>query len=305
MVRIKHWGFIGFLVLTVFLVLYLIQPSLISQNEPSYYGEEEEWANCTSIVVTKSASADGSIMTTHSCDGGFEFRLKIVPGKTAKPGEMRPIMKGGGRGAEQPPAVQVGEIPEASHTYARFDIAYSFMNEKQLAIGETTFGGRRELYNPQGKLDIMELQRIVLERCTTAREAIKLIGQLVKKYGYGDMGECLTFIDKKEAWVFEIVGSGPLETGAIWAARRVPEGEVFVSANRSRIGELHLDDPNKYLASENVYTFAQKKGWWSPKSDEPFRFNKIYDPSESIGCRRREWRVLSTLAPSLKLAPGK
>lgn len=304
--KTKFGGFLIFITILVFVLLSSIYFSLSSPKEIGYsqaFSLEEDWANCTSIVVTKTASSDGSIMTTHSCDGGFEFRLKVVPARTARPGEMRPIMKGGGHGAERPQAVKVGEIPEVPQTYTRFDIAYSFMNEKQLGIGETTFGGRRELYNPQGKFDIMELQRIVLERCTTAREAIELIGQLVEKYGYGDMGECLTFIDKKEAWVFEIMGSGPLEIGAIWAARRVPEGEIFVSANRSRIGELHLDDANNYLASKNVYTYAQKKGWWSPDSGEPFRFNKIYAPSESIGSRRREWRVLSTLAPSLKLDP--
>ncbi|MFQ6069911.1 MAG: dipeptidase [Candidatus Aminicenantales bacterium] len=259
--------------------------------------------NCTSILVSKGASADGSVMTSHACDGGYEFRLRVIPGKKHDAGEMRPIHKGGGHGAERKQAVQVGEIPQIPHTYSRFDIAYSFMNEKQLGIGETTFGGRKELYNPNGKWDIMALQRIVLERCSTAREAIKLIGELVKKDGYGDYGECLTFIDKKEAWVFEIMGSGPLEFGAVWAAKKVPDGEVFVSANRSRIGELDFKDTENYMASDNVISLAVKKGWYDPNSGKPFRFNKAYAPSDSIGCRRREWRVLSTLAPDLKLDP--
>lgn len=289
---------------TIFLLFFILAfYAGFSEEQEDLSLSWEELGNCTSILVTKSASADGSLMTTHSCDGGYEFRLNLVPGKKAGRGEMRPIMKGGGHGAEREQAVQVGEIPEAEETFWRFDIAYSFMNEKQLAIGETTFGGRRELYNPQGKFDIMELQRIVLERCSTAREAILLIGELVAEHGYGDMGECLTFIDKKEAWVLEIMGPGPLETGAVWAARRVPDGEVFVSANRSRIGEIDLEDSENYLASENVLSLARKKKWWDPQSGEPFRFNKAYAPSDSILCRRREWRVLSTLAPGLNLDP--
>ncbi|MBS3819247.1 C69 family dipeptidase [bacterium] len=269
-------------------------------------GKQKTWestGSCTSITVTKEASVDGSVMTTHSCDGGYEFRLHIVPGETHKSGEMRPVYKGGGHGAERDQAVKVGEIPEVKKTYSRFDIAYPFMNEKQLAIGETTFGGRKKLYNSQGMWDIMALQRVALERASTAREAIQLMGRLVEKYGYGDRGECLTICDTKEAWVFEILGAGPLQKGAVWAAQRVPEGEVFVSANRSRIGEIDLKDKDNYMASDNVVELAQKKGWYDPESGKPFKFNKAYDPSESIGSRRREWRVLSTLAPNLNLDP--
>jgi len=262
-----------------------------------------EYDNCTSIAVTKSVSADGSVMTTHSCDGGWEFRLHVVPGKTHKSGEMRPVYKGGGRGAERGQAVKVGEIPEVKQTFSRFDIAYPFMNEKQLAFGETTFMGRRELYNSDGMWDIMALQRIALERTSTAREAIKLMGELVAKDGYGDFGECLTIIDTKEAWVFEIMGAGPLEIGAVWAARRVPEGEVSVSANRSRIGKISIEDTENFMASENVFSLGEEMGWYDPKSENPFKFNDVYAPSTSLGCSRREWRVLSTLAPGLKLDP--
>ena len=281
-----------------FLVLYGNKKGIEATN---YYSEEFE--SCTSILVTKGASVDGSLMTTHSCDGSWEFRLKVVPSKTHKPGEIRPIYKGGGHGAERKQAVKVGEIPEVKQTFSRFDIAYPFINEKQLAIGESTFGGRRELYNPEGMFDIMALQRIVLERTSTAREAIKLMGELVTKYGYSDFGECLTLIDTKEAWVFEIIGAGPLKMGAIWAARRVPDGEVFVTANRSRIEEVNLDDKDNFMASDNVFQLAEEKGWYDSHAGKPFKFNESYAPSDSIGCRRREWRVLSTIAPSLKLDP--
>lgn len=299
----KHKG----ILLIVFTFSFCLVLVLIHSGKKSTLElEDDSWTefeNCTSIVVSKKASADGSVMTTHSCDGGWEFRLNVVPEKTSKKGEMRPVYKGGGRGAERRQAIKVGEIPEVKQTFSRFDVAYPFLNEKQLGIGETTFGGRRELYNPEGKFDIMALQRIVLERTSTAREAIKMIGELVKKHGYGDHGECLTFIDTKEAWQFEIMGAGPLEIGAVWAAVRIPEGEVSVSANRSRIGEINIKDKDNYMASENIFTLGEEMGWYDPKSDKPFRFYEVYAPSNSIGCRRREWRVFSTLAPGLKLDP--
>lgn len=290
-----------------FALLFFSFSALIHLSKGNALEKEEallpKFENCTSVVVSKEASVDGSVMTTHSCDGGWEFRLHVVPGKSNKLGEMRPVLKGGGRGAERRQAVKVGEIPEVKQTYSRFDIAYPFMNEKQLGMGETTFRGRRELYNPEGKFDIMALQRIVLERTSTARQAIKFMGELVAKYGYGDFGECLTIIDTKEAWIFEIMGSGPLEIGAVWAARRVPEGEVSVSANRSRIGEINIKDTENFMASENVFTLGEEMGWYDPKSGKLFKFNEVYAPSNSIGCRRREWRVLNTLAPGLKLDP--
>ncbi len=278
-----------------------------SEREESFAGEEgncwPECFSCTSVLVSKAASADGSVMTTHSCDGTYEFRLRVVDGGTHPPGTMRPIMKGGGLGADMTQEIKVGEMPQVPQTYSRFDIAYPFMNEKQLGMGETTFGGRRELYNPEGVWDIMALQRIVLERTTTVREAIQLMGELVAKDGYGDFGECLTFIDKKEAWLFEIMGAGPLEIGAVWAAKRVPDGEVAVHANRSRIGEIDINDPDNYMASENVLTLGEEMGWYDPDSGKAFKFNHTYAPSQSMGSRRREWRVLSSLAPSLNLDP--
>ncbi len=300
--------------LAVLLLLVTIPFIDFSRNDfvpatDEVFAEEQEgncWPDCfscTSVLVTKEASADGSMMTTHSCDGTYEFRLRVVPGGAHADGEMRPIMKGGGRGADMPQEVKVGEIPQVAQTYSRFDVAYPFMNEKQLAMGETTFGGRRELYNPEGKWDIMALQRIILERTATAREAIALMGKLVAEDGYGDFGECLTLIDKEEAWLFEILGAGPLEIGAVWAAKRVPPGEVAVHANRSRITEIDPNNPDYFMFSENVFSLGEEMGWYDPSAGKPFRFNSAYAPSESMGSRRREWRVLSTLAPSLNLDP--
>ena len=264
---------------------------------------QEPGDHCTSIVVSKSASSDGSVMTTHAVDGNFEFRIGLVDAKDHPIGTMRPVMKGGGRGREREQARRIGEIPEIKHTFARFDASYSFMNEKQVAIGETTIGGHRELYNDEGLFDIMELQRIALERANTAREAIRIMGGLATEYGYSDYGECLTVIDKNEAWFFEIFGAGPIESGAVWAARRIPDGEVGVSANRSRITTLDLSDPDHCMASENVFSLAEEMGYWDPESGDPFIFNRVYAGPPSYYSYRREWRVYDLLAPSQKFSP--
>ncbi|HEX7486274.1 MAG TPA: C69 family dipeptidase [Vicinamibacterales bacterium] len=257
--------------------------------------------HCTSIPVGKDASADGGTLTTHSCDGHYEFQIHVVPGKKFPKGSMRPVMKGGGNGQDRPQAKPVGEIPEVEQTLTRYDASYSFMNEKQVGIGETTIGGRRELFNDEGMFDIMELERVALERASTAREAIKIMGELAEKYGYGDGGECLTVIDPKEAWQFEVFGAGPVEKGAVWAAKRIPDGEVGVSANHSRITTIDLKDPNNAMGSITMMKVAEDLGLW--KKAEPFVFRKVFGGTPSLGSTRREWRVLNTLAPSARLDP--
>lgn len=257
---------------------------------------------CTSVVVGKLASVDGSVMTSHTCDGGYDFRLTLVPRQAHQSGEMRPVYRGGGESPEiAEPLKKVGEIPQVPETYSYINTAYPFMNEFQVMMGETTIGGRSQLFNGDGWFQIWELQRVALERAKTAREAIKIMGALAEEYGYGDYGECLTVTDPNEAWVFEIFGAGPLQKGAVWAAQRVPDGEVAVSANRSRIGALNLNDPDNFMASKNVYDVAKAMGFWDGQS--PFYFNKVYGPKNSYYNARREWRVLSLLAPSLKLDP--
>lgn len=280
-------------------ILFVLMNSATSQEK--IYREEMD--HCTSIIVSKGASADGSVMTTHSCDGNLEFRIHLVPGKDHEPGTMRPVYTGGGRGREREQAKIVGDIPEIEQTFARFDASYPFINEKQVAIGETTIGGKRELYNDEGLFDIMALERVALERASTAREAIKIMGDLATTYGYSDRGECLTVIDTKEAWMFEIFGPGPIEKGALWAARRIPDGHVGVSANRSRITTLDLKDEENFMASENVFSLAEEMDWWDPNSGEKFVFNRAYGRPVSYYNIRREWRALSMLAPSLKLNP--
>jgi len=287
-----------------------IQPELYGKKICGWPRPEgvpnEVWENaceaCTSVPTSPETSADGTL-TSHSCDGGYEIRIKVVPGGKHPADAKRVVMKGGGLGEEKPPNGQehkAGEIAEVAQTFTRYDASYPFMNEKGVIIGETTIGGRRELYSDEGMFDIMELERLALERASTAREAIQIMGEFAEKHGYGDGGECLTIGDAKEIWQFEIFGPGPAEIGAVWAAKRIPPGEVGVSANRSRITTL-TDDPNQTMYSKNVYDVAEKMGWW--KKGEPFLFNRAFGMSGPPTPNRREWRVLSILAPSLKLDP--
>lgn len=264
---------------------------------------------CTSIMVGKQASADGSVMTAHSCDGNYRTWAQIEPRRENPEGATRPIYWGTLH-TESPDDMRgirlKGTIPEVAKTYRYFNVAYPAMNEKGLAIGETTIGGRQELRNDEGLFLIENLQAIVLERTTTARDAIRLIGELVKEYGYGDWGECLTFADAKEVWHFEIMGSGPFEVGAVWAAVRIPDDHVGVSANIPRISALDLDDPDHYMASDNVFSVAEEMGYWDPAAGEEFKWWKAYGNVDRDGTPRkpystREFFILSTLAPSLGL----
>jgi dipeptidase len=203
-----------------------------------------------------------------------------------------------------PDRLSVGEIPQVGETFKFMDAAYPIMNEHQLAIGETTTGGKGELRSTEGLIDAPELYRLVLERATNAREAIRIADELTREYGYNDWGECFTFADPKEVWFFEILGPGRGRIGAVWAAVRLPDDHIAVSANAHRILELDLGDPEHYLASENVYSLAEEMGWWDPDSGEEFRFAYAYADRNSLYSRRREWRALSLLAPSLGLDPN-
>ena len=256
---------------------------------------------CTSVVVGKSATVDGSVLTSHTCDGTYEFRITVVPAADHAPGAMRPVYTGGGSGGHATPKTLVGQIPQVAHTYQYFDIAYPFGNANQVMMGETTIGSRSGLSSRNGLFQIWELERVGLERAKTAREAIQIMGAIAEQYGYIDGGECLTIVDGNEAWFFEIHASGPLNTGAIWAAQRIPDNHVGVSANRGRIGQLGTD-PNYFMYSSNVHSFAQEMGWWSP-ADGPLHFSRVYSPKESLYNSRREWRVLDILAPSYNLDP--
>jgi dipeptidase len=262
-----------------------------------------DFGSCTSIMVGRSATVDGSVITSQTCDGGFRTWVRIEPHQKHSAGSKTKIYGGllHNEFAGDLRRVEVkGEIPQVEETYAFLNTAYPCLNEKQLAIGETTIGGRRELRNTEGMFLIEEIQRMMLERCTTAREAIQLAGRLIKEYGYCDNGECLTIADPKEVWHFEVFGQGPLEIGGVWAAQRIPDDHVGVSANIPRIGKLDLDNPDYYMASENVFSVAQEMGWWDPDSGEEFVFWKAYSGRRPFSTR--EFFILSSMAPALNLS---
>ncbi len=263
----------------------------------------EDFSGCTSIQVGRLATTDGSVITAHSCDGNYRQWLNMVPHAKHPKGAMNKIYTGKMHTEtswDLRRIMETGEIPQVAETYAFLNVAYPCLNEHQLAIGETTIGGRRELYNSEGIFMIEEIERVILERCKTARDAIKLAGELIKNYGYGDRGECITIADSKEIWHFEVFGEGPLAVGGVWAAQRIPDEHVGVSANIPRIGELNLDDPDHFMASENVFKIAEEMGWWDPDSGETFKFWEAYSGRRPFSTR--EFFILSTMAPSLNLS---
>jgi dipeptidase len=296
------------LVLTVILLGLISLVAAQKPEEPlgqAVKARVEDPDSCTSIQVGRLATVDGSVITCHTCDGPYRQWLNIVPRQTWPDKSMNKVYSGKMHtetSTDLRGIVQTGEIPQVPETYRFLNTAYPAMNEHGLVIGETTIGGRNELVNNEGMFMIEELERIALERCKTAREAIKLIGELVKQYGYGDYGECITIADGKEVWHFEIMGAGPLEKGAVWAAVRIPDDHVGISANIPRIPEIDPKNPDRYMASENVFQVAQDMGWWDPKSGKPFKFWEAYGRGRGKPFSTREFFVLSTLAPGLKLS---
>lgn len=262
---------------------------------------------CTSIMVGRNATVDGSVITSHTCDGIYRTWMTISPHRANKPDSKNAIyagMMGTNGPLDRSKLKFTGEVPEVQESFAFLNTAYPAMNEHQLAMGETSLFVNATLRNPTGGLfKIEELQRLMLERCRTARQAIRLADELTRQYGYIDGGECLTIADPKEVWHFEIVGPTPKHVGAVWAAVRIPDNHVGVSSNLSRIGGLKLDDPENYMASENVFSLAEELGWWRPESGKPFKFCDVYSgPGRHYTLR--EWRVLSLAAPSLNLDPN-
>ncbi len=306
----------------------LLRPSRTA-GRPAAPASRPEPEGCTVIMVGKDASTDGSTMTTHTADCGMcDWTWRHVPAADHKPGAVRKI-----RNISQfktwPPAEGLKwdmvnkepaglDLPEVPHTYAYHHGMFGYMNEKQLGIGESTIGNVRKLENPTPvpKFNVSELTLLAMERCSTAREAIQLMGSLAEKYGYGylDGGEMLAVADPKEVWVFEIMPVGPLWTpqsgkpGALWCAQRVPDDHVAVCPNESRIGEIDLANKDYFMASPNVMSFAVENKLYDPASGKPFSWKRAYSPSEgsavsSEGRRARMWRFFNIVAPSLAFKP--
>lgn len=292
----------------IFTLIFVLSCFIIkAQNEIDPLTEGME---CTSITVGKKASADGSVMTSHTDDSHRSRTNILVEAAKDHPAGTKQALYKRQWAKKQPGEmaryenILVGEIDQVAHTYQFLNTAYPCVNEKQLAIGESTFGGRAELKSDSGIIDCQRLCMLMLQRCTTARQAIQMAGELLKKYGWNDAGECLTIADKNEVWHLEILGPGKGKLGAVWAAQRVPDDHIAVNANASTIREINLKDKDYFMASDNVYSLAKENGWWDGKST--FQFAYAYAPSTRtmVACRRREWRVFDLLAPSLKLDPN-
>jgi len=256
--------------------------------------------NCTSIMVGRLASTDGSVMTSHTCDGRYRTWLEVVPAMKFERDTVHPVYWGTMQTEEAWDMTNVtrkGEIPEVKSTYAYLNTAYPCLNEKQLAIGETTIYGKRELINQDGLFLIEELERIALQRCTTARQAIALIGSLAEQYGYGDMAECITIADPKEVWQLEIAGSGPGKPSSLWVAQRIPDDHIGVAANIPRISDVNFKDTDHFMTSTDLRKKAKDLGYWDGK--EPFKFYRVIGTGKPYAIR--EFFVLNTLAPELNL----
>lgn len=244
---------------------------------------------CTNVIVTRGASLNGSCMVSYAADSHTEYgELYFHPAKDWPEGSMLDIY-------DWETGILRGRIPQVPHTYQ----TTGNMNEHQLIIGETTFGGREGLENADGIMDYGSLIYVTLQRARTAREAISTIDALMQQYGYPTSGESFSIADKDECWIMEIIGKGS-EKGAVWVAVRIPDGCICAHANQSRIDRFPLNDPENCLYSKDVISFARKMGWFSG-SDEEFSFCDTYCPADWSAlraCEARAWSAFRILGGS-------
>lgn len=237
---------------------------------------------CTSFLVGKKASSDGSTIITYNQDSyGMYGRLLYLPAGKHAVGSVRKIVDGDTNH-------YLGEIPEAPYTYA----VMGYINEHQVGITETTFGGRHELVDPKGIIDYVSLMTIALQRSKTAREAIKVMTSLVQEYGYASEGESFSVADPNEIWILEMIGKGPEEKGAVWVAVRIPDDCIACHANQSRIHQFDIKDKKNVMYSKDVISFAKKRGYFTGK-DSDFSFSNAYAPADFGAIRYCETRVWS------------
>ena len=237
---------------------------------------------CTNFIVTKGASADGSVIVSYSADSyGMYGFLAHYPAAVHHEGAMRDVY-------EWDTNKFLGQIPEAPVTYN----VVGNMNEWQVTIGETTNGGREECWGGEGIIDYGSLIYIALQRSKTAREAIDVMTSLVEQFGYVSEGETFSIADPNEAWIMEMIGKGKAEKGAVWVAYRLPDGVICAHANQARVRQFPLNDPANCLYSKDVITFARQQGWFNGK-DEAFSFADVYNPLTFDGLRFCDARVWS------------
>ncbi len=237
---------------------------------------------CTNLLVGKKASTDGSVFVTYSADSYALFgELYHWPAAKYPAGSLLDVY-------DWDSGKFLGQIPQVAETYN----VIGNMNEHQLCIGETTWGGREELQDPDGIIDYGSLIYITLQRAKTAREALTVMTDLVEKYGYYSGGESFSVADKNELWVLEMISKGPNNKGAVWVAVRIPDDCVSAHANQARIHQFPMNDPANCIYSKDVISFAKEKGYYKG-SDKDFSFSKVYNPLDWGGLRACEARVWS------------
>jgi len=237
---------------------------------------------CTNFIVSKGASTDGSVMVTYNADSyGLFGKLAHFPAAKHAKGETRKIF-------DWDSNKYLGEIPEAEETYN----VVGNINEYQVAIGETTYGGKEEMVDSTGLIDYGSLIYIALQRSKTAREAISVMTSLAEKYGYCSKGETFSICDPNEAWIMEMMGTGAGSKGVVWVALRIPDNAICAHANQSRIGTFNMKDKKNVLYSKNVVKFAREKGWFTGK-DADFSWKNTYAAPDFSGRRFCDARVWS------------
>ena len=237
---------------------------------------------CSNLIVGKKASVDGSVMVSYNADDyGMFGHLCHYPAGTHPKGSMRQIY-------DWDSGVYHGEIEEAPVTYN----VIGNINEFQLSIGETTYGGREEMVDSTGILDYGSLIYVTLQRAKTAREAISVMTSLVEKYGYNSEGETFSICDPNEAWIMEMQGTGAGSKGVVWVALRIPDDAICAHANQSRIGKFNMKDKKNVLYSKNVISYARKMGWFNGKDSE-FSWKNTYAFPDFSGRRFCDARVWS------------
>ena len=263
-------------------------------------GGVSEAEACSNFIVGKKASVDGSVMCSYSADDyGMFQNLCHYPAAKHTKGEMRKIF-------DWDSNKYYGEIPEAAETYN----VIGNINEWQVTIGETTYGGREEMVDSTGIMDYGSLIYVALQRSKTAREAIKVMTTLANTYGYNSGGETFTICDPNEAWIMEMMGKGAGSKGAVWVALRIPDDAICAHANQSRIGKFNMKDKKNVMYAKDVVSFARSKGWFKGK-DADFSWKMAYAKPDFSGrrfCDARAWAMLNhfyDMSPYLDWALGK
>ena len=255
-----------------------------------------EARSCTNILISKGASADGSVLVSYAADSHWLYgELYFKPSASWPEGSMVKVN-------EWDTGRYLGDIEQVPHTYK----TVGNMNEHQVIIAETTFGGREELVDRKGRMDYGSMIYLALQRAKTAREAIDVMVSLANRYGYCSEGESFSIADKDEVWIMEVIGKGMnirngvnTQKGIVWVAMKVPDGAICAHANQARIGKFPLDDPENCLYAKDVISFARRKGYFEGEDDRDFSFRDAYCPVDfgaARGCDARAWSAYNILS---------